>query len=121
MVENGGGAIVSLGSIAGLFGKEGRAAYSASKAGVIQLTKTMSLEFGDAGIRVNAVAPGLTLTAQQGPNAATNGQTIQRAAIKRLATPDEIANVVIFLLSDMASYVTGHTIVADGGLSVRYN
>jgi NAD(P)-dependent dehydrogenase (short-subunit alcohol dehydrogenase family) len=121
MTENGRGAIVSTASIGGMYAREGRSAYGASKAGVIQLTRTMALEFGPNGIRVNGIAPGLVDTPIQKKNAATVNTTAQRSALKRMAAPEEIANVVLFLLSDMASFVTGHTVVVDGGLSIRYN
>jgi NAD(P)-dependent dehydrogenase (short-subunit alcohol dehydrogenase family) len=121
MIPNGRGAIVSTASIGGLYAREGRGAYGASKAGIIQLTRTMALEFGPHGVRVNGVAPGLVDTPIQKKNAATVNETAQRSALKRMAAPEEIANVVLFLLSDLASFVTGHTVVVDGGLSIRYN
>jgi NAD(P)-dependent dehydrogenase (short-subunit alcohol dehydrogenase family) len=121
MTENGRGSIVSTASIGGMFARDGRGAYGASKAGIIQLARTMAIEFGPAGVRVNAVAPGLVDTPIQKANAATVNTTAQRSALKRLASAEEIANVILFLLSDLSSFVTGHTIVADGGLSVRYN
>jgi NAD(P)-dependent dehydrogenase (short-subunit alcohol dehydrogenase family) len=121
MVQNKRGAIVSTASIGGLFARERYSAYGASKAAIIQLTRTMALEFGPSGIRVNAVAPGLVNTPIQTKNAATISATAERSALKRVAAPEEIANVMIFLLSDLSSFVTGQTIVADGGLSIRYN
>jgi NAD(P)-dependent dehydrogenase (short-subunit alcohol dehydrogenase family) len=121
MTPRGHGAIVSTASIGGMYAREGRGAYGASKAGVIQLTRTMALEFGPHGVRVNGVAPGLVDTPIQKKNAATVNETAQRSALRRMAAPEEIANVVLFLLSDLASFVTGHTIVVDGGLSIRYN
>lgn len=121
MTETGRGAIVTMSSIGGMHAREGRGAYGASKAGVIQLTRTMALEFGPSGVRVNGVAPGLVDTPIQKANLGTVNATAQRSALKRLATPEEVANVAVFLLSDMASFVTGHTVVVDGGLSIRYN
>jgi 3-oxoacyl-[acyl-carrier protein] reductase len=121
MTAAGKGSIVTMASIGGMFAREGRSAYGASKAGVIQLTRTMALELGASGVRINSVAPGLVDTPIQKKNAATVNETAQRSALKRMAAPEEIANVAIFLLSDQSSFVTGHTIVADGGLSVRYN
>jgi NAD(P)-dependent dehydrogenase (short-subunit alcohol dehydrogenase family) len=121
MVHNKRGAIVSTASIGGLFARERYSAYGASKGAIVQLTRTMALEFGPSGIRVNAVAPGLVDTPIQTKNAATINATAERSALKRVAAPEEIANVIAFLLSDLSSFVTGQTIVADGGLSIRYN
>lgn len=121
MTAAGRGAIVTMGSIAGLFAREGRAAYSASKAAVIQLTRTMALEFGPSGIRVNSVAPGVIETPMQAANTALATERAARTALKRLGKAEEIADVTVFLLSDRAGYVTGQVIVADGGLSIRYS
>jgi 3-oxoacyl-[acyl-carrier protein] reductase len=121
ITKNGRGSIVSTASIGGMYAREGRGAYGASKAGIIQLTRTMALELGSSGVRVNGIAPGLVDTPIQKKNSATVNTTAQRSALKRMGAPEEIANVVLFLLSDMASFVTGHTVVVDGGLSIRYN
>lgn len=116
------GAIVTISSLAGLMVREGRSAYSASKAGVILLTQTLALELGPSGVRVNSVAPAVIETPIQKANsAAAVSEIVERIALKRMGTPEEIADVVVFLLSDMSSFVTGHILVADGGLSVRYN
>ena len=121
MVEHRRGAIVTMGSISGIRVKESRVAYSASKAAVIHMTRALALDLGTFGIRVNGVAPGVVDTPIQKANpAAAVAALADRSALKRLATPDEIANVVLFLLSELSSYITGHTIVADGGLSNRY-
>jgi NAD(P)-dependent dehydrogenase (short-subunit alcohol dehydrogenase family) len=121
MVEGGRGAIVNMGSIGGMFAREGRSAYGASKAGVIQMTRTLALEYGPSNVRVNAIAPGLILTPIQAANAATVSETSSRSALKRMGTPEEIADIAVYLLSDQSSFVTGATVVADGGLSIRYN
>ena len=122
MVENRRGAIVTMASLAGLVVKESRVSYSASKAAVIHMTRALALDLGGYGIRVNGVAPGVTATPLQDANPAEAVNTlIARSALKRIGTAEEIANVVLFLLSDLASYVTAHTVVADGGLSVRYS
>jgi len=121
LVERRGGAIVTMASIAGLLAKQHRVAYTSSKAAVINMTRTLALDLGGYGIRINGVAPGITDTPQQGENPRDAVEALAgRSALQRLAAPEEIANVVLFLLSDLASYVTGHTVVADGGLSVRY-
>ena len=116
-----GGSIVTIASIGGLQVREDRAAYATSKAAVIHMTRALALELGGSGIRVNGVAPGVVDTPLQKANAAAAVLALgQRSALKRLGAPEEIANVVLFLLSDLASYVTGQTIVADGGLNIRY-
>lgn len=115
-----GGAIVNIASIAGLLAKENRTAYVSSKAAVVNLTRGLALDLGGHGIRVNAVAPGIIDTPiQMDPNFREN--TRRRAALQRVGSADEIAKVVLFLLSDLASYITGETVVADGGITARYN
>lgn len=119
MIKNGGGAIVNTASISGLAGMRGEAAYCASKHGVIGLTKTAALEYASQGIRVNAVAPGTTKTPilsdwiradEQSANMVKN-----MIPMNRFGEPDEIAETVLWLCSDNASYVTGHCMVVDGG------
>lgn len=122
MAEQRRGAIVTTASIAGIRVKENRVAYSASKAAVIHMTRALALDLGPYGIRVNGVAPGVVDTPlQQDKPAAELAALGGRSALTRLGTPEEIASVTLFLLSDLASYVTGHTIVVDGGLSIRYS
>jgi 3-oxoacyl-[acyl-carrier protein] reductase len=122
MAEQRRGAIVTTASIAGFLVKENRVAYTVSKAGVVQMTRALAVDLGALGIRVNGVAPGVIDTPMQTVKASPAVAALaDRSALKRLGTPDEIANVVLFLLSDLASYVSGHTIVADGGLSIRYS
>jgi NAD(P)-dependent dehydrogenase (short-subunit alcohol dehydrogenase family) len=112
-----GGAIVNMSSTAGLSGAPGMGAYSAAKHGVIGLTQTAALDYGPKGIRVNAIAPGPILT--EGGIGAASAEIQQRAAellpLKRLGTPDEVAQVAAWLLSDAASFVNGATIAIDGG------
>jgi 3-oxoacyl-[acyl-carrier protein] reductase len=116
------GAIVSVASVAGLIGLPGRGPYSAAKAALIGLTRTMAVEAADAGVRVNAVAPGMARTAivQQGIDDGSIDLEAMRTEIPmgRLATLDEITNAVCFLASDEASYITGQTLVVDGGWSI---
>ena len=118
-----GGAIVSIASVAGFLGVAGRGPYCAAKAGIMGLTRSMSLEVASAGIRVNAVAPGYTRTdfVQQALDEGIQREEwmLERVPLNRLAEPDEIARVVRFLASDEASYITGQTIVVDGGWTVQ--
>jgi NAD(P)-dependent dehydrogenase (short-subunit alcohol dehydrogenase family) len=117
------GAIVSIASTAGFVGLPGRGPYCAAKAGIMGLTRAISLEGAPVGIRVNAVAPGYTRTEmlQQAVDDGSQHEEwmLERVPLKRLADPDEIARVVRFLASDDASYVTGQTIVVDGGWTVQ--
>lgn len=115
------GAIVTMGSLAGLRAKESRISYAASKAAVINLTRALALDLGGYGVRVNAVAPGMIDTPMQASKSAALRQaTIEKVPLGRFGSPDEIAKVVLFLLSDMASYISGETLVVDGGLLARY-
>lgn len=147
-MEEGGGAIVNVASVAGLVGMPTLSSYSASKHGVVGLTKSAALEYAARGIRINAVAPGPTETnisagSEQGraamvmqflPDEATQGKGVSgrvlnwlsggtidrmgRTPMDRLAQPEEIANVIAFLASEEASFVTGQVVPVDGGQSV---
>ncbi|MEO0835889.1 MAG: SDR family oxidoreductase [Cyanobacteria bacterium J06642_3] len=121
MVANGGGTIVNTSSIAGLIGYPGHAPYTASKHAVIGLTKTAALEYAQQGIRVNAVCPGATETSLLEGLAAGDSDTIEYMKslhpIGRLAKPEEIANTVVWLCSDEASFILGQEIVIDGGFT----
>lgn len=116
--RSGGGAIVNIASGAGLFAIPHSPAYVASKHGVIGLTRAAAVDYAAAGIRVNALAPGMTGTAKLGAIASGTDMIAAHIALTplgRLGTPDEIANAAIWLCSDEASYITGTILQADGG------
>ena len=115
-----GGAIVNIASIAGLMVKESRIAYCSSKAAVINLTRALAVDLGGYGIRVNAVAPGVIETPIQQLSEEALKARGHSVPLGRIGTADEVAKVALFLLSDLASYVTGETIVVDGGLTTKY-
>ncbi len=117
MVRNGGGVIINLASIAGMDLEAGNCAYGASKAAVIAFTKSVAKELANYNIRMNAVAPGLTDTnmAQLMEQKAANAM-IENSAMKRLGKPNEIADVVVYLASDHASFINGQVIRVDGGM-----
>lgn len=110
-----GGSIVNIASTDGLMGAFDGIAYATSKAGLMNLTKTMSIHLGKRGVRANTIAPGWINTAMASEVPAKIPQ--EMTPLGRLGEPEEIANVVVFLLSDKASYINGATIVVDGGLS----
>jgi NAD(P)-dependent dehydrogenase (short-subunit alcohol dehydrogenase family) len=116
MREQGHGRIVNITSINGMRGKFGQANYSAAKAGMIGLTKTAARELGSKGVTVNAVAPGMVLTemAKKLPEEYLQ-KALDETVLKELATPEDIANAVLFLLSDAARMITGEIIKVDSG------
>lgn len=118
LIKAGGGAIINTSSLLGLKGQKYVSAYNASKAGVVMLTQNASLEYGKNNIRVNAIAPGVidTPIIDQWKQDERKWPIISRAnALRRIGTPDEVANAVLFLASDEASFVTGTTLSVDGG------
>jgi NAD(P)-dependent dehydrogenase (short-subunit alcohol dehydrogenase family) len=125
ILEFGGGAIVNTASNAGRIGFSGLSPYCASKGAIIQLTRALALEYGDRGIRVNAVAPGSTLNTRMfGARLETSvdPKSLQRALekvnpMKRLGTASEVAELILFLASDRSSYVTGGVFSIDGGIT----
>jgi NAD(P)-dependent dehydrogenase (short-subunit alcohol dehydrogenase family) len=116
MQSQGGGAIVNTASIAGLIGLVTSSAYVAAKHGVIGLTKTAALEYADAKIRVNAVCPGFIKTQMTEETMRRRGEAIMaQIPVRRMGEPGEIAEMVVWLCSDRASYVTGAAYNVDGG------
>ncbi len=117
MMKQRSGSIVLMSSIVGMTGNAGQAAYAASKAGLIGLCKSLAKELGSRNIRVNAVAPGLIETAmtEKMPDAAREF-LIKQAALGRAGKPEDVSGVVAFLCSDAAGYITGQTLVVDGGI-----
>ena len=120
MVKAGRGVIVNVASVAGLNAFPMHAAYAASKHAVVGLTRTVALEAARSGVRVNAVCPGFTDTPMVAEGVGKMGQTeeqlVKRIPARRLGRPDEVAAAVAYLCSDAAAYVTGQTLVIDGGI-----
>jgi NAD(P)-dependent dehydrogenase (short-subunit alcohol dehydrogenase family) len=122
MKAQGSGVIVSLASTAAIVGLPGRGPYSAAKAAISGFTRELAVELAPAGIRVNAIAPGSTLTplVQQGLDDGSIGPDfLTEIPMRRFGQPEEIARCIRFLASDDASYVTGETLVVDGGWTVQ--
>lgn len=119
LMKKNSGSIVNITSIAAKGNFQGMVSYSASKAALESWTKTLSRELSGKGIRVNAVAPGFTNTNMLEKSINNDKfleNIIMQTSLKRLADPEEIANAVLFLASDLSSYITGQTLVVDGGL-----
>lgn len=124
MRKQGNGAIVNCSSIGGILGGPQRGTYHGAKHGVIGLTKSAALEYASLGIRINSICPGIIHTPMVDKMMAGGQQDILDAMInavpaKRLGRPEEIADAVLWLCSDMASLVVGHTLVVDGGYSIQ--
>src|SRR5437764_7792320 len=121
MLLRGGGSIVNTASIEGFVGRGLRAAYGASKAGVVLLAKAVASQYGARGIRCNAVAPGLVLTPALEHHYTTPERLAASLALypmPRLCAPQDVANAVLFLASDEAAYINGTTLMVDGGATV---
>ena len=112
-----GGVIVNVSSVVGIIGNSWQTAYSASKAGLIAFTKSLAKEMGSRGIRVVAVAPGFIETPMtEGLPEQVKKKYLENIPLRRFGKPDEVAEVIAFLVSDKASYISGQVIVDDGGL-----
>ena len=119
MVERGWGRIVNMASVAGTLGGFGQASYSTTKAGLLGLTKSLALEGARHGITVNAIVPGVIGTeAFEFGNAEMNERMIKRTAFRRSGEPQDVANAIAFLCSDLASYITGIELNVSGGIEL---
>ena len=117
MIKNKAGRIINITSVVGQIGNAGQSNYAASKAGIMGLTKSMAKELGSRNITVNAVAPGYITTDMTNElNDEVKGQMKSSIPLGRLGTPDDVANLVCFLASDEAGYITGQTFNVDGGM-----
>jgi NAD(P)-dependent dehydrogenase (short-subunit alcohol dehydrogenase family) len=126
MVEAGGGAIVNVSSIHGFATLEGFFPYAAAKSGLVGLTRSLALDYGPHGVRVNVVCPGFARTRlvqesidRNADRAAAEAQMVAGVALGRIAEPAEVASAIAFLASDDASYVSGASLLVDGGLTAR--
>jgi len=118
MMRQKSGSIVNISSSAAIEGNEGRTAYASAKASIIASTKVLAKELAPYNIRVNAVAPGLTQTEMMENSTSEKAleETINRISMKRVGQPEEIANSVLFLASDLSSYITSQVLRVDGGM-----
>ena len=119
----GGGSIVNLSSVHGLLAAPRSLIYETLKAGVIALTRQMAVDFGPDGIRVNAICPGMINTERMAQRHSLHPNSVpfyeQQYPLRRIGTPRDIANAIAFLCSDDASFITGHALVVDGGLTIQ--
>jgi len=117
MIKQRGGKIINISSVVGLMGNPGQVNYSASKAGLIGLTKSIAKEYGKRNINVNAVAPGFISTEMTDKlSEKAEKELLDNISIKRKGTPEDVANTVLFLSSDLSDYITGQVILVDGGM-----
>ena len=120
LIERGSGSIINLSSVSGRVGTPRRAAYAASKGAIDAATRSLAMELGPYGIRVNSVAPGVVDTAMWEKNKKVPGvvEAVERLTpLRRWGTPEDIADVIVFLASESARFVTGEVISADGGMA----
>ena len=124
MIQRRSGSIINLSSVSGIVGTPRRVAYAATKGAIDAATRSLAIELGPAGIRVNAVAPGVVDTALWAKNREVPGvvETIEaQTPLRRWATPEDIADVIVFLATDASRFVTGETICADGGMARTFD
>jgi NAD(P)-dependent dehydrogenase (short-subunit alcohol dehydrogenase family) len=123
MRSAGGGSMVNLSSVHGLLAEPGQLIYETLKAGVIGLTRQLATEYGPDGIRVNAICPGHILTERQEQNWRDHQEAlryfVEQYPLRRVGKPVDIANAIVFLCSDEASFITGQALVVDGGLTIQ--
>jgi NAD(P)-dependent dehydrogenase (short-subunit alcohol dehydrogenase family) len=121
MVDRG-GVMVFVASVSGLTGAPRHAAYGAAKAGLMSLVRTVAVELGPRGVRANAVAPGAVWTPRVAALLGEEGKvrSAENAPLRRIGTPGDIAGAILFLASDLSAYVTGQTLVVDGGVSAKF-
>ena len=119
MMRQKGGSIINMASVVGVHGNAGQCNYSASKAGMIALAKSIAQEMGAKGIRANAIAPGFIETAMTAalPDD-VRAEWCKKIPLRRGGTPEDVANVALFLASDLSSYVSGQVIQIDGGMNM---
>ena len=119
MLKQKSGSIISMSSVVGVSGNAGQANYSASKAGMIALAKSIAQELGSRGIRANAIAPGFIMTAMTDAlSEEVKAEWCKKIPLRRGGTPEDVANIATFLASDMSSYVSGQVIQVDGGMNI---
>ena len=113
------GSIINMASVVGVHGNAGQCNYSASKAGMIGLAKSIAQELGSRGVRANAIAPGFIITDMTAQlSEEVRNEWCQKIPLRRGGTPEDVANIATFLASDMSSYVTGQVIQVDGGMNM---
>jgi 3-oxoacyl-[acyl-carrier protein] reductase len=118
MMKQKAGSIINMSSVVGVHGNAGQANYSASKAGMIGLAKSISRELGSRGIRANAIAPGFIITEMTHQlSEEVRAEWAKQIPLKRGGTPDDVANTALYLASDLSSYITGQVIQVDGGMN----